>query len=249
MLCCPNGWCRLAHLFPYACALACITSICLLAPFHHWYISHNCGCIVWWLSIKLLHFQSAAWVTVQCLQSKWENCVNFYSKQGTGGCDCLQIRVYHSSIEALILWDADGYRLLRESGWLILEILVFCCCSVVQFPWPTQSWCTCISMSETTLTWSTRYFEKWLYTKNLVADKHVFLFSSFLQSTDRKGAWSEMAKGGGLLKPGADRHGGSVQVVSSTNGELGPSDVSRVEGRSGVPLNTAPEVEVVEETK
>jgi casein kinase 1 gamma len=38
--------------------------------------------------------------------------------------------------------------------------------------------------------------------------------------------------------------GGSVQVVSSTNGELGP------DGKSGAPLHvTQPEVEVVEETK
>ena len=41
--------------------------------------------------------------------------------------------------------------------------------------------------------------------------------------------------------------GGSVQVVSSTNGELGGDD--RTERKSGVPLNAAPEVDVVEETK
>lgn len=40
---------------------------------------------------------------------------------------------------------------------------------------------------------------------------------------------------------------GSVQVVSSTNGELGGDD--RTERKSGVPLNAPPDVEVVEETK
>ena len=75
------------------------------------------------------------------------------------------------------------------------------------------------------------------------------MYLMIVQSGDRKGAWGDMTKGGALLMPTADRHGGSVQVVSSTNGELGPSDVSRLEGKSGAPLHTAPEVEVVEETK
>lgn len=72
---------------------------------------------------------------------------------------------------------------------------------------------------------------------------------------DRKGAWADNSQGlksGGLLAPTADRLGGSVQVVSSTNGELGPVDDSRLEGKAGTPLHAQqqqPEVEVVEETK
>lgn len=42
-----------------------------------------------------------------------------------------------------------------------------------------------------------------------------------------------------MLRPAL---GGSVQVVSSTHGELGPD-------RTGAPLTVQPEVEVVEETK
>ena len=44
---------------------------------------------------------------------------------------------------------------------------------------------------------------------------------------------------------------GSVQVVSSTNGELGPGndDTHLVDRRTGVPLNSQPEVEIVDETK
>lgn len=74
----------------------------------------------------------------------------------------------------------------------------------------------------------------------------------FLQSgQDRKGAWGDPygPKSPNLLTPTADRLGGSVQVVSSTNGDLGPSDDQRMEGKSGAPLNAQPEVEVVEETK
>ena len=59
-------------------------------------------------------------------------------------------------------------------------------------------------------------------------------------------------KSSGLLAPTADRLGGSVQVVSSTNGDLGPVDDSRLEGKAGTPLHAQqqqPEVEVVEETK
>ena len=41
-----------------------------------------------------------------------------------------------------------------------------------------------------------------------------------------------------------------MQVVSSTNGELGPADDAQlVEKKSGVPLNTQAEVEIVDETK
>eukprot|EP00795_Rhopilema_esculentum_P006170 gene6170-11566_t len=50
------------------------------------------------------------------------------------------------------------------------------------------------------------------------------------------------------IRPGL---AGSVQVVSSTNGELGPSadDANLVDRRTGVPLNSQPEVEMVDETK
>ncbi len=50
------------------------------------------------------------------------------------------------------------------------------------------------------------------------------------------------------LRPGI---AGSVQVVSSTNGELGPSndDAHLVDRKTGVPLNSQAEVEIVDETK
>lgn len=52
--------------------------------------------------------------------------------------------------------------------------------------------------------------------------------------------------GAGGLTPG-DRQG-SVQVVSSTNGELGPSD-DPVTGQSNTPITGAVDVDVVSETK
>lgn len=50
------------------------------------------------------------------------------------------------------------------------------------------------------------------------------------------------------MRPGI---AGSVQVVSSTNGELGPAndDTHLVDRRIGIPLNSQPEVEIVDETK
>ena len=50
------------------------------------------------------------------------------------------------------------------------------------------------------------------------------------------------------MRPGM---AGSVQVVSSTNGELGPGndDTHLVDRRTGVPLNSQAEVEIVDETK
>ncbi|MBN3279774.1 KC1G3 kinase, partial [Polyodon spathula] len=45
----------------------------------------------------------------------------------------------------------------------------------------------------------------------------------------------------------ADRHGGSVQVVSSTNGELNTDDPTA--GHSNAPITAPAEVEVVDETK
>ena len=50
---------------------------------------------------------------------------------------------------------------------------------------------------------------------------------------------------GGTLTP-ADRHG-SVQVVSSTNGELGGDDPTA--GHSHTPITAQPEIEIAEETK
>ncbi|XP_043064940.1 casein kinase I isoform X12 [Drosophila ficusphila] len=69
--------------------------------------------------------------------------------------------------------------------------------------------------------------------------------------TNAKGgvaAWPDVPKPGatlGNLTP-ADRHG-SVQVVSSTNGELNPDDPTA--GHSNTPITQQPEVEVVDETK
>ncbi|CAG5134907.1 unnamed protein product [Candidula unifasciata] len=44
----------------------------------------------------------------------------------------------------------------------------------------------------------------------------------------------------------SNRHGGSVQVVSSTNGELAPEDPG---GQSNTPIAAQPEVEITDETK
>ncbi|CAH3138259.1 unnamed protein product [Pocillopora meandrina] len=69
---------------------------------------------------------------------------------------------------------------------------------------------------------------------------------------DRKGAWadnSQALKSAGLLPPTADRLGGSVQVVSSTNGDLGPDDGRHEKGVTPIHAQQQPEVEVVEETK
>jgi hypothetical protein len=51
------------------------------------------------------------------------------------------------------------------------------------------------------------------------------------------------------MPTGGHRLAGSVQVVSSTNGDLGPSSDSPNEPRHGHLNSTQPDVEVVEETK
>ncbi|XP_055904726.1 casein kinase I isoform X4 [Eupeodes corollae] len=72
-----------------------------------------------------------------------------------------------------------------------------------------------------------------------------------LVETNAKGgvaAWPDVPKPGatlGNLTP-ADRHG-SVQVVSSTNGELNADDPTA--GHSNTPITQQPEVELVDETK
>jgi casein kinase 1 gamma len=71
------------------------------------------------------------------------------------------------------------------------------------------------------------------------------------QSNQRGTAWGEPARQannllGANLTP-ADRHGGSVQVVSSTNGDLAGDDPTA--GHSNTPITAPPEVEVVDETK
>ncbi|XP_059621576.1 casein kinase I isoform X5 [Phlebotomus argentipes] len=72
-----------------------------------------------------------------------------------------------------------------------------------------------------------------------------------VNKTNAKGnvaAWTDVPKTGvtlGNLTP-ADRHG-SVQVVSSTNGELNNDDPTA--GHSNTPITQQPEVELVDETK
>ncbi|XP_059621577.1 casein kinase I isoform X6 [Phlebotomus argentipes] len=72
-----------------------------------------------------------------------------------------------------------------------------------------------------------------------------------IPKTNAKGnvaAWTDVPKTGvtlGNLTP-ADRHG-SVQVVSSTNGELNNDDPTA--GHSNTPITQQPEVELVDETK
>lgn len=89
----------------------------------------------------------------------------------------------------------------------------------------------------------------------------VFCLVSFQQPTGAaKTGWAEGVKAsaasagtsggpggnllGGTLTP-ADRHG-SVQVVSSTNGDLGGDDPA---GHSHTPITAQPEIEMAEETK
>ncbi|XP_071887107.1 casein kinase I isoform X10 [Anas platyrhynchos] len=69
------------------------------------------------------------------------------------------------------------------------------------------------------------------------------------QATDHRAAWNSQQANTHHLKAhlAADRHGGSVQVVSSTNGELNTDDPTA--GRSNVPIAAPAEVEVTDETK
>ena len=78
----------------------------------------------------------------------------------------------------------------------------------------------------------------------------MFLIKSFHLSKGTGDAWqsSKPTYDSRYMRPGM---AGSVQVVSSTNGELGPGndDTHLVDRRTGVPLNSQPEVEIVDETK
>lgn len=76
----------------------------------------------------------------------------------------------------------------------------------------------------------------------------------FIQPTPTGKAWPDVhgirLSSNNLVPPPTNHLAGSVQVLSSTNGELGPSEGSHMEPRLGPHLNTTqPEVEVVEETK
>lgn len=65
--------------------------------------------------------------------------------------------------------------------------------------------------------------------------------------TNKNTAWPEASKQStlGNLTP-ADRHG-SVQVVSSTNGELNTDDPTA--GHSNTPITQPQEIELLDETK
>ncbi|XP_041251897.1 casein kinase I isoform X6 [Onychostruthus taczanowskii] len=68
------------------------------------------------------------------------------------------------------------------------------------------------------------------------------------QSTDHRAAWDSQQTNPHHLRAHlpSDRHGGSVQVVSSTNGELNTDDPTA--GRSNAPITAPAEVEVMDET-
>lgn len=72
---------------------------------------------------------------------------------------------------------------------------------------------------------------------------NVYLF----MQTNKNTAWPEASKQStlGNLTP-ADRHG-SVQVVSSTNGELNTDDPTA--GHSNTPITQPQEIELLDETK
>uniref|UniRef100_A0A4W4GQA8 non-specific serine/threonine protein kinase n=1 Tax=Electrophorus electricus TaxID=8005 RepID=A0A4W4GQA8_ELEEL len=70
-------------------------------------------------------------------------------------------------------------------------------------------------------------------------------------ASDRRGAWevqpNRQANSYLTSHLASDRHGGSVQVVSSTNGELNAEDP--LAGHSNAPITVQAEVEVVDEAK
>ncbi|XP_054373849.1 casein kinase I isoform X2 [Molothrus ater] len=68
------------------------------------------------------------------------------------------------------------------------------------------------------------------------------------QSTDHRAAWDSQQTNPHHLRAhlASDRHGGSVQVVSSTNGELNTDDPTA--GHSNAPITAPAEVEVMDET-
>nr|XP_033784892.1 casein kinase I isoform X5 [Geotrypetes seraphini] len=68
------------------------------------------------------------------------------------------------------------------------------------------------------------------------------------QSTDHRAAWDSQQANPHHLRAhlAADRHGGSVQVVSSTNGELNTDDPTA--GHSNAPITAQTEVEIMDET-
>ncbi|XP_069749458.1 casein kinase I isoform X7 [Narcine bancroftii] len=68
------------------------------------------------------------------------------------------------------------------------------------------------------------------------------------QSAEHRGAWDIQQANSHHLRAhlAADRHGGSVQVVSSTNGELNTDDPTA--GHSNAPITAPAEVEVMDET-
>ncbi|XP_063176085.1 casein kinase I isoform X7 [Chroicocephalus ridibundus] len=67
-------------------------------------------------------------------------------------------------------------------------------------------------------------------------------------SADHRAAWDSQQANPQHLRAhlATDRHGGSVQVVSSTNGELNTDDPTA--GRSNAPITAPAEVEVMDET-
>ncbi|XP_078252404.1 casein kinase I isoform X4 [Rhinoraja longicauda] len=88
-----------------------------------------------------------------------------------------------------------------------------------------------------------------LTTANRDSHQHRDRTQAKNQSAEHRGAWDTQQANPHQLRAhlAADRHGGSVQVVSSTNGELNTDDPTA--GHSNAPITAPAEVEVMDETK
>uniref|UniRef100_A0A8C9W029 non-specific serine/threonine protein kinase n=1 Tax=Scleropages formosus TaxID=113540 RepID=A0A8C9W029_SCLFO len=98
----------------------------------------------------------------------------------------------------------------------------------------------------------TELFERKGYTFDYTYDWVGRQIVSTTASSDRRGAWevqpNRQTNSSYLASHlAADRHGGSVQVVSSTNGELNADDP--LAAHSNAPITAQAEVEVVDEAK
>ncbi|XP_055547145.1 casein kinase I isoform X8 [Wyeomyia smithii] len=86
------------------------------------------------------------------------------------------------------------------------------------------------------------------YDEELLNDETLQIIEEQTNSKGGVAAWPDVPKQTGTLGnlTPADRHG-SVQVVSSTNGELNADDPTA--GHSNTPITQQPEVELIDETK
>ncbi|XP_041371763.1 casein kinase I-like isoform X3 [Gigantopelta aegis] len=151
-----------------------------------------------------------------------------------------ELATYLRYVRRLDFFETPDYDYLRKLFTDLMEKMSYEC--DWQFDWVGRQVSTPVSLSAADTGPSPQ--------RDNIRERHNTTHYNRQSTNQRGNAWGEQPRHSNNLlgaNLAADKHGGSVQVVSSTNGELAPDDPTA--GHSNTPITAQQEVEVIDETK